>query len=200
MAFDFISFDVDGVLADSLRPHMQFCKDEAKKFKIQLPNKSPKEIVDNPMEKLLLKAGFPQELMPELIKDYKALFPQYKVLLFYGVPGMIVHLKEEGKQLGIATSNRRSNVENVMGPYFKLIDHFSSFDTDKSKSEGLIRTIEESGAQNPVFVGDTEKDYNAALEARVPFIGVSYGWEIDKEESRFPVAHSINQLTDMLTK
>ncbi len=152
MGFDLISFDVDGVLADSLGPHVQFCQDEAKKFGIQLPKKSPKEIVDNPMEKLLLKAGFPKELIPKLIEDYNALFSQYKVHLFEGISTMLDYLTDEEKILGVATSNRTSNVRKALGGCFNLIDYFSTFDTDKSKSDGLIRILKESRPINPVFV------------------------------------------------
>lgn len=199
MKFDFIVFDVDGVLADSLGPHIQFCQDEAKKFGIQLPKKSPREIVDNPMEKLLLKAGFPEELVSQLIKDYMNLFPDYRIHLFDGVPAMLIYLKGQGRNLAIASSNRIQNIRKSLGPYFKLFNYLSTFDLDHSKSQGLIRMVKESKSVRPVFVGDTEKDYHAAKDAGLKFIGVSYGWQITSDDKRFPVARSADELVDILT-
>jgi phosphoglycolate phosphatase len=57
--------------------------------------------------------------------------------------------------------------------------------TGRSKGENLRAVIERGGAQQPVFVGDTEGDALAARENGVSFVHASYGFgSVERYEHR----------------
>ncbi|MEM4260613.1 MAG: hypothetical protein QXG00_05235 [Candidatus Woesearchaeota archaeon] len=47
-------------------------------------------------------------------------------------------------------------------------------------------------------MSDTEKDYLVAKDADCHFIGVSYGWQINSNDVRFPVANFVDELRSIL--
>jgi phosphoglycolate phosphatase len=77
---------------------------------------------------------------------------------------------------------------------------FSDFEcwgnTGRSKGENLRAVVERNQLESPLFVGDTDGDYRAAVEAGVPFLQVTYGFGDPLENvSGFP---SFDSLTDHL--
>ena len=48
--------------------------------------------------------------------------------------------------------------------------------TGKPKSENIRLIIERNGLKAPVYVGDTQWDFDAATAAGVPFIFAAYGF------------------------
>jgi len=48
--------------------------------------------------------------------------------------------------------------------------------TGKGKSENIRLVVERNHLEAPVYVGDTEGDHQAALEAGVPFVHAAYGF------------------------
>ncbi|MFH1592007.1 MAG: HAD hydrolase-like protein [Candidatus Woesearchaeota archaeon] len=197
MVYDNVVFDVDGVLSDSLGPHYQFCLDLAGKLGIELPERTPKEIADNPMDNLLRRAGFPEGIIPVALEHYKKLFGNYRVRLFEGVPRMLFNLVGYKDSLNIVSSNRFCNVERVVGDFFPLFSRILTLDTHDSKGAAL-REIKDSAGGSVVYVGDTLEDHMAACESGIPFIRISYGWGIDGEEGMFPVASSVGELQRLL--
>ena len=63
--------------------------------------------------------------------------------------------------------------------------------TGKPKSENIKLIVERNGLKNPVYVGDTQWDCDAATAAGVPFIFAAYGF--GKVENK-PVIHSPDEL------
>ena len=60
------------------------------------------------------------------------------------------------------------------GRYFK--DHLCFGDNDKLKAENIRIVCERNGIKTPVYVGDTQMDANACIEAGVPIVFASYGF------------------------
>ncbi len=48
--------------------------------------------------------------------------------------------------------------------------------TGLSKGENIKMLIERTNLSNPIYVGDTEGDYNAAQNAGIPFVYAKYGF------------------------
>jgi phosphoglycolate phosphatase len=55
-------------------------------------------------------------------------------------------------------------------------DYISAGKTGLEKKENLKLIIERNQIKNPIFIGDTIGDYDAAIFNRIPFIYVSYGF------------------------
>ena len=66
-------------------------------------------------------------------------------------------------------------------------------------AEGVIRLIlERNGLKNPVYVGDTQGDYEACKKADVPFIWAAYGFGRPEDEKYFAKIEKFCQLEDYL--
>ncbi len=59
-------------------------------------------------------------------------------------------------------------------PYFK--DHLCPGDTGEAKAANIRSIVSRHHLEAPVYVGDTIGDYQACLDAKVPFVFASYGF------------------------
>jgi len=201
-----IFFDMDGTSIDSLPVHIDFLKDMSKKFNLNLdlPSKdNGRRIAASPMSAVFRKAGFPEELIPELNEIYKTSFKEnYSVKPFRGIKEVWKALKEKGFIIGIVTSNHLGNIKSALGEdTTKLFDLI--YTADNKDAIGKANQLKDAlsklnlSADQLIYVGDVMKDYNAAKEAGVKFIGVTYGWEIEKNDE-FATVDSVEELKKRL--
>ena len=61
-----------------------------------------------------------------------------------------------------------------LGGYFTDVEYIGR--TGKSKGENIRLIIQRHNLKNPVYVGDTQKDKDASVQAGIPFIYASYGF------------------------
>ena len=81
----------------------------------------------------------------------------------------------------------------------KLIKDFECFgNTGKSKGENIRLIVERNGLKNPIYVGDTQGDYEACKEADVPFIWAAYGFGKPEDNNYYGKIDSFNQLEALL--
>lgn len=208
-----VLFDVDGVLLDSFSPHLQFCKDWGEKYKISLSVQNLddfKKLVASgkkisPMKYFLLEMGFSEKQIPAILEDYERNFMQnYAPKPFPGVYPMLSLLLGTGFGLGIVTSNVRANVEAPLGAnmkFFKKECVFCKGDAvDRTKAEAIREAVKNLGIlQNEaLYVGDQPSDWEAAKEAGVRFLGVSYGWGIYLDDDRFPIAVTLLEIASVV--
>jgi phosphoglycolate phosphatase len=77
-------------------------------------------------------------------------------------------------------SNCQSGYIECFLQYFKLNDYFTDIEcwgnTGLSKGENNKLLIERNSLKAPVYVGDTQGDFNSAVFADIPFIFASYGF------------------------
>ena len=80
-----------------------------------------------------------------------------------------------------------------------LIKDFECFGNNgKSKGENLKLIVERNGLKNPVYVGDTQGDYEACKEADVPFIWAAYGFGKPEDEKYYAKINSFTELENLL--
>jgi phosphoglycolate phosphatase len=198
-------FDVDGVLLDSLDAHLQVCRDEARRFGLSVKLPTIEEFrslvahgaIVSPMVEFFRAVGFPGKVA-ELANDYyrREFAHKYPVGPFPGVPGMLAAVAETGVRLGIATSNTRAIIISGLGDAMRFFDDRCIFTDDDprrvTKAEALRDCARTCGAKPEamLYIGDQPRDFAAAQLAQVPFLGVTYGWGIEADETRFAVANS----------
>lgn len=202
----FFLFDFDGVLADSLKKHIEFCLRVNEKYQkdLALPAiddpKAWRPFVSFPFEKFLVNLGFsPDEAKIIHDTDYLEEFglrsgPR---LLFPGVTEMIIELHRAGNRLGIVSLNTFSNILNSLeelAGYFDVINTADQFPDNKVPALINACAILQIKAEDAVYVGDALSDFRAANEISMPFIGASYGWQISGEETEFPSVASVEDL------
>jgi N-acetyl-D-muramate 6-phosphate phosphatase len=201
-----VMFDVDGVLLDSLAPHLQICEDKNLEYGLGLtiPNANDfKEMVRrgtkiSPMKFFFRAVGFPDLYANLAFDQYKETFMRdYTPKPFPEVAEMLTTLTLEGLILGIVTSNVRSNVDQALGPAMRLFHPDIIFAKDcpagDSKVEALLSAARRLDIDTAkiVYVGDQRADWTAAREAGAGFLGVTYGWGIREEDEEFPLARSV---------
>lgn len=76
-------------------------------------------------------------------------------------------------------------------PYIE--DHLCFGDTGTSKGQTIRTLMEKNKIECAVYVGDTQGDYEATLEARIPFIWASYGFGTPQG-----YAHRIESISQLL--
>lgn len=79
--------------------------------------------------------------------------------------------------------------------------YFTDFEcpgrTGKAKAENIALVARRNGLQKPLYVGDTQGDYDAATAAGVPFLHAAYGF--GTVDAKVPVLRSFDQLPQLLT-
>ena len=89
----------------------------------------------------------------------------------------------ENHNLYIVSNSQKGYPELCMGklglePYIK--DHLCFGDTGTSKGKTIRKLMERNGipADDVIYIGDTQGDYEATLEASVPFIWCTFGFGV----------------------
>lgn len=211
-----IFFDVDGVLIDSLEAHLAVCRDKSREFGLnldvpqaaQLRERVARGAVISPMKQMFRAVGFPEPLAERADRDYRREFAQrYPVKPFPGAKEMLAMLARQLRlPMGIVTANTRAIVAAALGEALEVFREDLRFTVDDprrlGKRDALLAGAQAAGV-NPadcLYVGDQPKDYEAAQQAGMPFLGVTFGWGILPGDSRFATVDSIAELCDALLK
>lgn len=183
---DSIIFDVDGTIwdsrdtvAESWNVVMERCYPEKGAF--------PKEFLTGLFGKTM--EDIASALFPELHGEERAQMAErcfsYENELLHEKPGIVydgvketMALLAERFPLFIVSNCQCGYIEVCMkgaGITEFITDHLCYGDTLAPKSETMRRLIEKHGLKQPVYVGDTQGDADACLEAGVPMIFAAYG-------------------------
>lgn len=201
-----IIFDVDGTLWDSTdQVAISWNKAICEKTDLQkvLTGDQLKKEFGKPLDEIM------EDLFPELPKqerdalaihlyEYENKWVETAPCLNYeGVQETISELAIT-HSLFIVSNCQSGYIEAYLkntglGVYFK--DYTCPGDTGKLKGENIRIIMERNKVQDAVYVGDTQGDANACLEAGIPMIYASYGFgRVEKPEkiiTKFPELLSI---------
>ena len=61
-----------------------------------------------------------------------------------------------------------------IAPYIQA--HLCFGDTGTSKGQTILKLMETHNIKDCIYIGDTQGDYKATLEAGIPFLWASYGF------------------------
>ncbi len=185
--FDLIVFDWDGTLMDSVDWIVQCLLVAAKEQNCELPKEQDiKDIIGLSIHKSLDK------LFPELddsarqlfIESYSKAFFSRQITdndLFSGVKEMLLHFKQAGYQLAVATGKSRHGLDKAMQGTgldgFFNITQCADETASKPKPDMLnviIETLDVS-KDRVVLIGDSTHDMEMAVNAGVDSIAVLCG-------------------------
>lgn len=207
MKYDGLIFDIDGTLWDS-RMAVTDSWNEALKAHTELP--ATLDYVEvgkqfgKPMEDIF--SHFFPEVTGEKAKQLAALLYEaentyleaHPPKAYDGVKETLAELSKRYK-LFIVTNAQKGYVECLyrgtgIGAYFT--DHLCYGDTLKSKDFTMQRLIERNGLRRPVYIGDTQGDYDACRKIGVPMIYAAYG--LGKVNAELPSVRNIRELLTIL--
>jgi phosphoglycolate phosphatase-like HAD superfamily hydrolase len=205
-------FDADGVLLDSLTPHLRICEDKNRELNLGLTIPTPAEMKEmvrrnvriSPMKHFFTAVGFPDALAERADADYQATFARdYPSPCYAGIDAALTALRDAGFVLGIVTANVRANVVAALGPSAALFrpDLIIAKDTlAGTKSDGIVAAMSLCAAtrERTVYIGDQPGDLEAARAAGVPFVAAAYGWGFAAHGNPFPTVTGVGELPDCL--
>ncbi|MDQ0428795.1 phosphoglycolate phosphatase [Planomicrobium stackebrandtii] len=200
---DSIIFDLDGTLWDSTAVVGEAWNSvlKAEKVQTELSQDDVKGVMG------LQQKEIGQKLLPDLSgEEQQALLKQFSKVecqylsarggqLFDGVEEVLKELSKKYK-LYIVSNCQEGYIESFYA-YHELDKHFLDFEnpgrTGLTKGENIKLIMERNKLKNPVYIGDTEGDHQAAKFAGIPFVYAAYGFG---EVSGFD--HSIGKFGDLL--
>ena len=177
-----IIFDFDGTIVDVLPSLINILNRLSGKYGYniikegdvnKLRAKTSKEMLKSVGISLLKLPFVVKSVKLELRKEIEFLKP------VHGIKEALLRLRKHGYKLGIVTSNSEENVKKFLEannlPCFDFVYSGSSF----FGKAGMIKSILESqrlNTEETVYVGDETKDVDAAKNAGVQIISVSWGF------------------------
>lgn len=178
-----IVFDFDGTIADTHDALVEITNRLSGEFGynpldeqqlLELKNLSSKDIVKKSQISIFKLPFLLKKIKFELGKKIKSLGP---------VPGLkqaLSELKESGYQLGIITSNEKSNVMAFLksNELEHLFDFIYSGIAIFGKDKIMGKFVKENGLNRgeAIYVGDETRDIDAAKKSGLKVIAVSWGF------------------------
>jgi phosphoglycolate phosphatase len=201
---DSIIFDLDGTLWDAADTVSSAWKAAREQVDFEIQEITPEIVrsVAGTQHNLIFPMLFPhlspeqqQELMEVSGKEEMAHIKRYGGKLYQGLEETLHYLQPKYK-LFIVSNCQDGYIEaflehHNLKSYFQ--DHECSGRTGEPKDMNLKTIVERNKLESPVYVGDTQGDFDASAKADVPFIYASYGYrEVEQYE------HRLEQITDLI--
>lgn len=206
--FDSIIFDLDGTLWDStegVAAAWQSANEEYGHVKNDITPATIGGIAGMAYD-AIYDHLFP-ELSVEQREEFKAKCAkkELEVLNSRGgilYPGLIEALTRlSAKYQLFIVSNCQSGYIEAFLDFYKLHDYFVGHQCygtkSRPKADNIRDVVVDHGLKFPVYVGDTQGDYESSKKAGVPFIFVSYGFG-EVKEGQIATVDSLIQLSEVL--
>lgn len=156
-------------------------------------------------------ADFLGRILPADV-DPNAFYEEYSLLerneisknaqLYKNVVKLLSELKEKGHHLFVCSNGSKEYIDLVLNKTHSA-QYFDEVYSAKYISKGeVVKKIIGDGSISTIMVGDTNTDLDAALENKVPFIGVTYGYGDEKQlgsEANF-LAASVMELEKRISE
>ena len=196
--YDAYIFDFDYTLADATEPVVQSFLYALEKMNLQ---KSSRQDIINTIgipigESYTILTGDDSEEGIELFKKYqKEKSDEITVpnTVFIGEAKEVLQiLKNRGKKIGIVSSRWGQRINDI----FEIgTEHVENY---KPNPEGLFKMIDMMDAKNPLYIGDSYIDAQAAQNAKIDFVGVTTGTTSREKLESYPHIAVLDDLKELL--
>ncbi len=203
MLFSTILFDLDGTLLDT-SPGI-FATANHTMYELGYDPIPPNELrtfVGPPLvDCFRIAARLPEQHLSQAITIFRKKYAEggmFDATIYEGMPEVLTELKAKGCALGVATLKHEGVAREVLD-HFGLCPHMDTLagsdDSGRMTKGDIIKmALGRMGITDfstVVMVGDTQLDLQGALDAKVAFIGVDYGFG-------FPLGHTLPDAAGML--
>lgn len=207
--YDAYIFDFDYTLADATEPVVQSFLYALEKMNLE---KSSRQDIINTIgipigESYTILTGDDSEEGIALFKKYqKEKSDEITVpnTVFIGDAKEVLQtLKNRGKKIGIVSSRWGQRINDIFENLNsrELIDFIigtEHVENYKPNPEGLFKMIDMMEAKNPLYIGDSYIDAEAAQNAKIDFVGVTTGTTPREKLESYPHVAVLDDLKDLL--
>ena len=190
--FDAFIFDLDGTLLNTLedlKNSTNFALNE-----LGFPKRSLEEVrcfVGNGVRKLIERA-VPQSCDKETTEKCLEIFKKNYSENMYNnttpynsILEILKDLRNNGLKIGVVSNKFDFAVKELCKKYFEDLVDIAIGQADdvpkKPAPDGVLKAIKQLGAENVVYIGDSEVDVQTAKNADIPCIGVTWGFRDRKD-------------------
>lgn len=204
MKFDGIIFDLDGTLWDSSEEVAKTWSIIISKYNLtrgEITVEDLKPCMGKLLDEIarILLPELDEEMQMKVIKECCEFENQYLgdygAKLYDALEETLSELSKRHKLFIV--SNCQSGYIECFFKSHKLDKYFTDYEcpgrTGLPKGENIKLIVERNNLKNPVYVGDTQGDANAAMSANVPFIYAKYGFGDVEEYTNY-----INSFDELL--
>lgn len=207
--YDAYIFDFDYTLADATEPVVQSFLYALEKMNLE---KSSRQDIINTIgipigESYTILTGDDSEEGIALFKKYqKEKSDEITVpnTVFIGDAKEVLQtLKNRGKKIGIVSSRWGQRINDIFENLNsrELIDFIigtEHVEKYKPNPEGLFKMIDMMEAKNPLYIGDSYIDAEAAQNAKIDFVGVTTGTTPREKLESYPHVAVLDNLKELL--
>lgn len=142
-----------------------------------------------------------QELMKECCRSEQAALIQNNTDITY--TGVLQTLKELSQDIPLfIVSNCQSGYielvikKNLLTKFIKDFECFGN--TGKPKDENIRLIVQRNNLKKPVYIGDTQGDYEACKKAEVPFIWAAYGFGVPEDNNYYAKIEAFPEIKQII--
>jgi len=201
-------FDLDGVLLDSFRAHYDFVELKAREHRIHVPSiQQAKDNIASPMQNWLRSFGFPEEIIPQMLEEYRKYMVSVDIPFYEGIPELLIEFKQKYK-FGIASSNNRKTIDAQLkkarlDSIFGAIVGLEDVSNPKPHPECIEKNLQilNTPREYAAYIGDQVTYIITASNAGVMIMAVTYGWHSRKTLAAARpdmIVNSVKELRDKL--
>ena len=189
---DAVIFDLDGTLLNTLedlKNSTNFALNE-----LGFPKRSIEEVrcfVGNGVRKLIERAvphSCDKETIEKCLEIFKKNYSENmynNTAPYNSILEILKDLRNNGMKIGVVSNKFDFAVKELCKKYFEdLVDIAIGQADDVPKKPapyGVLKAIKLLGAENVVYIGDSEVDVQTAKNADIPCIGVTWGFRDRKD-------------------
>lgn len=203
-------FDFDGTICDSFGPFIDILNEISFLEGYKQINPEAKDFYrSQSTRKTLIDIGVPMVRFPFLVQQVRREVEE-RIHGFHPISGAIEaikDLKSQGIEMGIVTSNSVENVAQLLEKW-GVRDHFKFIYSEVSlfgKGQIIKKACEQAGISNRnqsvYYIGDEIRDIEAAKDANVQSIAVSWGFnsqELLAKGRPNHLIHRVEELSDLI--
>lgn len=187
MSWDIILFDLDGTLTESGPGIMKAGQYALRAFGIERDWRELSFFVGPPLSETFARFVPAQDVDAAVAKfrEYYQKDGWLDNAPYPGIPGLLAHLKAQGKRLFVATSKLDIMAERIVEhfglmPYFEAVCGAPAGDKEAGKKVNVVKAALKSAGcdelSRAVMIGDREHDVIGGHLAGLEVIGVLYGY------------------------
>ena len=208
-----ILFDLDGTITDSGEGIINSVLYSLQKFGInEVDMEKIKKFIGPPLKESFGEFyGMTLLQKEEAVKYYREYYQEkgiYENKVYEGIENLLKNLKNEGKNVILATSKPQFYAEEIL-KYFKIDNLFdfvkgSNMDGSKTNKKEIIEEIiSELGLkrEETIMVGDRCYDITGAKACKIKSIGVLYGYgsreELEMEKADY-IIENVGEIYNIL--